>query len=77
MSPFFFYSFFLSDGIIKATFFLPDSVLGKMIGVNDLYFAVQLARFIVVWMVIAQAAGYHLAAIFRSAGLLPDTDHHD
>merc|ERR1711962_197366 len=56
---------------------LLDSVLGKVIGVNDLYFAVQLARFIVVWMVIAQAAGYHLAAIFRSAGLLPETDHHD
>merc|ERR1712212_1116535 len=56
---------------------LLDSVLGKMIGVNDLYFAVQLARFIVVWMVIAQAAGHHLAAIFRSAGLLPETDHHD
>merc|ERR1711962_222829 len=56
---------------------LLDSVLGKIIGVNDLYFAVQLARFIVVWMVIAQAAGHHLAAIFRSAGLLPETDHHD
>merc|ERR1712212_154842 len=75
--PLDFFVLSLLDGIIKATFFLPDSVLGKMIGVNDLYFAVQLARFIVVWMVIAQAAGHHLAAIFRSAGLLPETDHHD
>merc|ERR1711962_1621526 len=75
--PLEFFVLSLLDGIIKATFFLPDSVLGKVIGVNDLYFAVQLARFIVVWMVIAQAAGYHLAAIFRSAGLLPETDPHD
>merc|ERR1712212_908924 len=44
-----------------------DGLLGAII---PYYALVQIARFILVWMLIAQVAGEHVLGIFKSAGLL-------
>merc|ERR1712133_28859 len=59
--------FSLFDGLIKAALFPADGLLGAFIP----YFSIlQICRFIVIWMLLAQAAGEHISSLYRSAGLL-------
>ena len=57
----------ISDGMIKVGLSSVDGLLGAIL---PYYALVQIARFILVWMLIAQVAGEHVLGIFRSAGLL-------
>merc|ERR1712189_10198 len=60
-------SFWLALPLELFIFSLFDGLLGAFIP----YFSIlQICRFIVIWMLLAQAAGEHISSLYRSAGLL-------
>merc|ERR1712168_909192 len=57
------------DGILNIVVILPaDAIFGFI----PYYTILQICRFVVIWMLIAQAAGDHIVAAYKKVGLLSE-----